>query len=59
MPLKSGKSRDIIEENIEELISSGYTRKQAVAIALDRAGLSKVDKGRLKEKASKREQRYD
>jgi hypothetical protein len=38
MPLKSGSSQKAISYNIAELIRSGkFKRKQAVAIALDRA----------------------
>jgi len=37
MPLKSGKSEDIISANIRELEKSGRPHKQAVAIALDKA----------------------
>lgn len=41
MPLKKGRSKKVISENIGELIRSGRPRKQAVAIAMDRAGKSR------------------
>jgi hypothetical protein len=41
MPLKSGRSNRVISANIRELIKSGYTQKQAVAISLKKAGRSK------------------
>jgi len=38
MPLKSGKAQKVIDANIQELMSNGYSHKQAVAIAMDKAG---------------------
>lgn len=37
MPLKNGSSKKIISANIAKLISEGYPRKQAVAIAEEHA----------------------
>jgi len=37
MPLKPGKSREIVSQNIKELIKSGRPQKQSVAIALENA----------------------
>lgn len=37
MPLKKGKSRKVISQNIREMIRSGHPRKQAIAAALDTA----------------------
>ena len=41
MPLIKGKSQEAISKNIAELIRSGYPRKQAIAIAMSKAGKSK------------------
>lgn len=41
MPLREGSSQDVISENIAELVRSGKTRDQAVAIAMEKAGKSR------------------
>jgi hypothetical protein len=44
MPLKKGKSKKIISQNIRELVLSGRPQKQAAAIAYQKAGLSRRKK---------------
>lgn len=37
MPLKKGKSKKVIGENIKEMEASGHPKKQAIAAALETA----------------------
>jgi hypothetical protein len=39
--MREGKSKKAISANISELVDSGKPRDQAIAIALDNAGISK------------------
>jgi hypothetical protein len=60
MPLKKGKSRKVISQNIREMVKSGHPRKQAVAASLDTARKSGASIPRasvhqaLRRKAAKR-----
>ena len=51
MPLLKGKSDNIVSKNISELVRSGKPQRQAIAIALSKAGKSKY--GKIKRKLVK------
>jgi len=38
MPLKPGKSKAVISNNIREMVNAGHPQDQAVAAAMDKAG---------------------
>ena len=43
MPLKKGRSKKVISNNISELMHSGRPQKQAIAIAMSKARMTKRD----------------
>ncbi len=48
MPLLKGSGKHIVSSNIAELVNSGYPQKQAIAIAMDKAGKRKPKKATKK-----------
>lgn len=50
MPLKPGKSNKVVGENIKTEMKAGKPKKQAIAIAMSKAGRSKFKSKSKKEK---------
>lgn len=57
MPLKRGKSKKVISENIRAEMHSGKPQKQAIAIAMSKAGLTKRTATKRLMEAHKRHRR--
>ena len=45
MPLKIGRSKKVISQNIRTEMHAGKPQKQAIAIAMHKAGMSRKDHG--------------
>lgn len=52
MPLQEGSSREVVGENIKTEMQHGKPQKQAVAIAMNKAGLSNQDDVKVNDEAS-------
>jgi len=52
MPLKKGRSRKVINKNIKTEMAAGKPQEQAVAIALTKAGKSRIKRKKKKLKGA-------
>ena len=52
MPLRKGSTKRVINSNIKELVKSGRSQKQAIAIAMNKAGKTKLTKSDIRKKAA-------
>lgn len=44
MPLKKGRSKKVVSQNIREMMHAGYPQNQAIAAAMSKAGKSRKKK---------------
>ena len=52
MPLRKGSTKRVINSNIKELVKSGRSQKQAIAIAMNKADKTKLTKSDIRKKAA-------